>query len=240
LIAPQNHIVLVDYATEIRFAIQEHFATDEGEPRYLPSFPLQEVTELVILEALELIPEILIYSATGNLHRVSKEVLHLVHGRDELGNSRSTFGLFHIDDMKIDLSKLSVLSLGLDDQRKSSRFLRDKIVCQIVDFDFELATRFADFDGYFLTAPKGVLPSFQETELFKILAGTATSIEDALSERQIESVLRSAIKAGKLPRRDVFWREHGSHLKADAFKAIWRAVAKDHPQLSKPGPKPSA
>ncbi len=142
--------------------------------------------------------------------------------------------------MKIDLSKLANIARPLEDPEKYGGHLRDKLFRVLDDYELNLAKQFAFLEGYYLTVPDGALPAVEDLPLIKLLKNGESDKQEVMGLHQAEAILRRMAGKGNFPHRDQFRQQHAEGLKVDSFKAMWRSVAEDYPQLSRPGPKPKA
>jgi hypothetical protein len=250
MIAPERFVVLADYVDAIVWAYEDVYDVDSAFQTYgeehklkveLPSHTsFQLVVESSLNEMLCMVPELFLYSPAGILHKVSHSVLSQCFVVREDGSPCWTYALFHVDQMRIDLSKLSNLKLPFESHEKTSGFLRDKLY---LDCDLPYRTdveTFMPLDGFYLTVPEGSLPAIENTTLLNSLLGKASEREEVMQLDQVRLKLMEFVESGQFPRREQFRLQYASDMKIDAFKAIWRDVSRQHPQLSRPGPKPKS
>lgn len=250
MIAPDGFVVLADYVRSIQDEYEEIFEEQdhEQEPleqtpmkrKFLPSFPLQVLVEESLNEILWEVPELWLYSAAGVCHKASNAVLSRIVCRDKNGLLRLTHSFFHVENMKLDLEKLKGLSLPFGSDEKENGYMSDELHALPLDSYYFYARLLAEFDGFYLTVPKGVLPEVSTMIMLKIIKGAGPEQESINELETVTEKLTNAAKSGVLPRREAFRLEHAPNMKVEQFKAIWREVSEQYPQLSKPGPKPKA
>jgi hypothetical protein len=239
MIAPPGFAIFADYVSEIDERVILRFEDNLDQGEYPPSYPRQALVELGLLDALFELPELWLYSTSGALHRVSNQVYSLMFGHDEMSRNRTTFSLFSIVDMRIDIGRIGNAARLFDDPEKASGVLNDKILVHLNTHDFELAKRFAPFDGYYLTVADGQLPNVDELATIETITTGTIEKQNIGNIDSLERILRNLARDGKLPRREDFRRLHAPEMKRAAFLAIWRSIANEFPELSRPGPKPS-
>jgi hypothetical protein len=115
MIAPDGFVVLSDYAGEIDSELCQLFEEGRDEPTFPKHRPRQEFLEWALQSALMDVDDLWLYSTTGVLHRASFQVGSIMFGRDEMSRSRTTFSLFNVTDMKIDIGKIPNAALPFDD-----------------------------------------------------------------------------------------------------------------------------
>ena len=223
MIAPDGYLVLRDVAFRLYIAQLTYY---ESEVYEKTSTPIDSV-EVMIGRALKKSDNLSVYSPEGQLYKVSENILDTVRQAQGADHMR-IFAFLDTFSMRVDLSK--VQNHGQSARiRKFGRARDRKYVYR--SYHHSLAREFRPIDGFYLTCPIGELDLRKQFEELRIPEVMNDNLE------QIESELRKRISEGSLPARDQFKREIAPNLKADSFKAIWRAVALDHPEISKPGPK---
>ena len=137
--------------------------------------------------------------------------------------------------MKIDLVKAS--NAGRSSRKRRTIFKKPAPKYHYSDAQIRDAEIFRLVDGYYLTCLENDVPDIADIPLFgTILSHTEDTVE-VLPIKQIEKELRERIAAGETPIRDDFKSEVAPTLNSDSFKEVWRTVARDHPELSRSGPK---